>query len=171
MSPTRCSASVAFLILVGGDPLFDHAGACELSDYGYCALEEIGSLTSIDELNGKEFETTQEGEDILASAGCFYLSGGEGLIASHEKGKSITWGQYQGTHFASGTFYLDTSYYVEKEYGFDSNAPYLYSNGYECPLERTKEGYFIVDLTSLSAGRYLLNDYADGNTNYPIEVI
>lgn len=172
------------LIMVGGNPSLDYVGACIMTEWGYHDQEGLANLTVLDEINGVPFETEDEAKAILAEAGFYYYDPDAedgsteyitdrdyGYIASATKGATLKWGQYQGTEFVEGTFVTDVPYYRKAAFGGDSDAPYMYTNGFECPFVRTKDGYFTIDVSGLEPGYYLVNDYADGNTQYPIQVI
>lgn len=162
------SADAAELIFIG-DADLDEAGACEVEDYGYFDPQEISRLTVLDELDDQSFETEQQANEILESAGFYYRDCGEtGYVASKTKDKIITWGQYQGTQFVEGMFGCTQPYFEERDYGGGSNAPYYYRNGYSCPFVKTKNGYFIVDLSSLKPGQYILKTWSDGDCKFPI---
>lgn len=157
-------------IIVVGSPNSDTARVVPIRESGYCN-DEAFSLTVLDEINGRPFETSEEGEALLSQVGLGVMPLDEGgvLIISSSSGASFTWGQYQGTEFVEGTEVISTPYYIEKNYGYygASDAPYYYNNGYNVPYIPTKNGYFEVDLSSIEPGLYELVTYQDpGSGDY-----
>lgn len=151
-------------LVIIGDITYDDFIISPVKDHGYCDISNpIGSmgnyLAGLDELDGQEFSSEKEGMSILKDQGFYVISddwymrgksNSYALVASKEKDAEITWGQYQGTDFVEGEFTADTPYYAEED------------DSFSLPANKSKNGYFSVDLSSLSTKGYLMSLYFDG---------
>lgn len=115
----------------------------------------------IDELNGINIEgmNWKEVASTFENQGLFYASGN---VFSTQP-TQVTWGQFQGTDWVEGTLDLTVPCYVAR-YSYEARnsnddspvEPVYY------PYERTKNGYFVLDTSSLPAGIYYMRAYYEG---------
>lgn len=166
-------------ILVVGTPLFDQFGAQTVKEWGFWTSEDNVSVVSLDEIEGQPFETAEEGEEILLSYGLKSSPYASRIASDGSSPAQFRWGQYQGTNFAEGTMIVDEPYYCALNYDYywheDYEKPYNMGNGFDCPLERTKDGFFIVDLSGLESGVFIMKEYLDETetdySHYPINLL
>lgn len=108
--------------------------------YNFCNSDEI-------EINGEDYDEFL-GKHTINLRADYYGTNYFALIDA-EKGEKFTIGGYEGTKWV--------------EYDFYADVPFWYQDTYEkvtVPVEKTRNGYFTVDLSGLETGLYynLTND-------------
>lgn len=104
-------------------------------------------VSQILEENGIEYiKTTNSSIENLMS----------GFYSSTET--SLTFGHYSGTKWQEETIEINVPCYVFAGY----------HNFIDLPVEKTKDGYFVIDYSSLDSGKYMLRS---GNASFLIEII
>ena len=76
------------------------------------------------------------------------------LFLSSKYGETFTYGSYAGTEYIEQNVAMITPYYWHKKY----EEPTV------VPIEKTKEGYMIVDISTLEAGLWLIDGL------YPVRI-
>lgn len=88
------------------------------------------------------------------------------LYISDTYGAELSYGFFEGTdYYESSVAATDLTYL----YDYDE----AYTGAYNASVERTMDGYFVVDTSHLSAGHYVLYMYSDafgGNNYYPFYI-
>ena len=109
-------------------------------------LEEVYSVRnstykdlSIDELDGIPVTDEESLRSVVESKGATIIGSGFYQYIYSDSPKTFTAGYYSGTKFIESPVSLDTNYYE-----FGQKVP--------VPVEKTKDGYFVVDLTSIDSG-------------------
>lgn len=115
-------------------------------------------IYSCEEIDGKDVNSL-EGESIQEKIANYMHSIGietpfledlpSRITPVSETPTEFTIGYYQGTKWVESTIWVKTE-------GFDINS----NNSIELPIEKTKDGYFYVDISSLNPGKYAI---ANGN--------
>lgn len=115
------------------------------------ALDEFNGVAVDSSMSDSEFNSSIGDSGITYRAAKDTAHDSRGFFSSPEP-TSFTWGQYQdGTRWAEGTVYLDMPYVL------------LDHGRIDCPVNPTKNGYFVIDLTDVAPGRYI---YCYEQSNY-----
>ena len=131
-------------------------GFVAVSEQGFlCSkpLEDFSRITNIDEVNGELVDGEDDVEFALNNAGASLVVSNDGggeyntyLLAGDPL--RLLFGKYTGTSYDEGYFDLEIPYYrVPKS---------SESNSYDCTVEKTKDGYFVVGFSDVPPGVYLL---------------
>lgn len=110
-----------------------------------------GSLLPCDyyaweEIEGESFSDLDEVEAVLQRHGArFFRDGDTDRYICADSEMSLSGGYYSGTTYTESSILMDAKCYS-------------FSETYEIPVIRTKDGYFIIDCSSLESGRYCIYD-------------
>jgi hypothetical protein len=77
-----------------------------------------------------------------------------GLLVSQNQEDTVTYSEYEGTQYVTVNVAMINPYYLVEWNDYTT-----------VPIEKTQNGYFIVDTSSLSSGIYMVASYSG---NYPI---
>lgn len=141
---TRAPSEAFYTFSIGsGDRLLttvdDNATACPVTFTGYFGKSEI---TNVDEINGTEVTDLSSMEAVLNPLGI--QSYRDGWIC--EKKTSFIVGKYNSTDWVEDTVEISEPF-------FKIN---LVEDSFDLPLEKTKDGYFIIDCSSLTPGKWAI---------------
>lgn len=117
----------------------------QVIDSGYTLTWNDGGRFNYDEINGVDIsdsssmnERKRNALDVLS--GQYQIFGGYVASPSHD---SINAGYYLGTTFYEETLYFDVPFCTCSDVS------------YTAPVQKTKNGYFIVDISGVPSGKYL----------------
>lgn len=163
------SASIPTISLTSGDRVISTLAWDSV--YAYPVKSEgFGNFSSPNtnywsELNGIDLEASgREVEDVLSELGIRYGSE-TGYYFVSDAPRSVTFGFYEGTKFKEQTLAVDKPYFQADTDDTVWNLFYGKDSRKELVQNKTKEGYFTVDLSSFPQGRYVLR-YTAGSGNY-----
>lgn len=131
---------------------------------GYHSVKPNGSLESTfsslytyDEINGTEIhDSPDEAEEVLAQVGIDYF---HHTLCLSDSPTSFTVGYYERSQFKEETIDVSTPYMEVTDSSADED-------WIDLPVEKTKNGYFIVDTSALPSGKYILKSTYQGWYEY-----
>lgn len=129
------------LVNVLSDGSLEFSGGGSLLQCDYHSWEEI---------EGETFSDFDEVEAVLKRHGArFFLDtdryGSSDRYICADSEMSLSGGYYSGTSYTESSIVMDAKCYS-------------FSETYEIPVVRTKNGYFVIDCSSLAPGRYCIYD-------------
>lgn len=145
-----------------------YEGSC----IGYGHYEKSDELTGYEEIAGvnlSDVETIADANERLAGMDLrFYTCTrsshyDDALLLSSTRGMQVTAGTYVGTSFEEETYSFDRAFYL-----------FSVTSMQKSEIEKTKDGYFIVDLSDMAPGTYYLDvaagDAYSGQETFIIEI-
>jgi len=113
--------------------------AVSYSQYDFTNSDEI-------EINGEDYNQFLDEHTISLGRSGYYFTGPFTIIDA-EKGEKITIGGYKETEWIEYDFYADCCFWYQDSY-----------EQVTAPVEKTRNGYFTVDLSGLEPGLYCTVD-------------
>lgn len=156
------------LVLPYGPYVRMYEGSC----IGYGHYEKSDELTGYEEIAGvdlSDVETIADANERLAGTDLrFYTCTrsshyDDALLLSSTRGMQVTAGTYVGTSFEEETYSFERAFYL-----------FSVTSMQKPEIEKTKDGYFIVDLSDMAPGTYYLDvaagDAYSGQETFIIEI-
>lgn len=139
---------------------------------GYGNYDKSDELTGYEEISGvdlSDVETVAEANERLADTGLRFHEYESSsyydysLLLSDTRGEQVTVGTYAGTAFEEETYSFDNAFYLFQVTGLQKPE-----------IEKTKDGYFTIDLSGMAPGIYYLDiaagEQTTGQETFIIEI-